>query len=93
MKILWFKKVGEIAENNQEFKATVDKPWNPSANFAVYQKEEGWQESLAKKHFELSKCKGEFRATASGQGFIAYKNGKTDNSSMLSDELVAMLKA
>ena len=42
MKILWFKKVQEIANNNQEFKATVSKPWNPEASFAVYQYHEGW---------------------------------------------------
>mgnify|MGYP003136708509 FL=1 len=93
MKILWFKKVGEIADNNSEFKATPDSPWNPTASFAVYQKEEGWTEAMANKHFKLAKCKGEFRATATGQGFIAYMQGKTDNSSELSDELVAMLKA
>ena len=93
MKILWFKKVGEIASNNSEFKATPDTPWNPEANFAVYQKEEGWFEGMAKKHFQLCKCQGEFRATASGEGFIAYMQGKTDNSSELSPELVAMLQA
>lgn len=93
MKILWFKKVGEIAENNSEFKATPESPWNPTASFAVYQKEEGWTETMANKHFKLAKCQGEFRATAKGEGFIAYMQGKTDNSSELSPELVAMLKA
>ena len=93
MKILWFKKVGEIAENNSEFKATPESPWNPTASFAVYQKEEGCTEAMANKHFKLAKCQGEFRATAKGEGFIAYMQGKTDNSSELSPELVAMLKA
>ena len=93
MKILWFKKVGEIAENNKSFKATPDTPWNPEAAFAVYQKEEGWFEDIAQKHYQLSKCKGEFKATANDNGFIAYKNGKEDNSSVVSPELLAMLKA
>ena len=93
MKILWFKKVGEIAENNSEFKASPESPWNPTASFAVYQKEEGWTEAMANKHFKIAKCQGEFRATAKGEGFIAYMQGKVDNSSELSPELVAMLKA
>ena len=93
MKILWFKRVGEIADNNNEFKATPDQPWNPTASFAVYQKEQGWTEAMANKHAKLAKCQGEFRVTSKGEGFIAYMQGKTDNSSELSPELVAMLKA
>tara|TARA_R100000781_G_scaffold104543_1_gene68282 strand:- start:68 stop:349 length:282 start_codon:yes stop_codon:yes gene_type:complete len=93
MKILWFKKVGEIANNNKSFKATPDNPWNPEASFAVYQKEEGWVEGIAKRHYEISKCKGEFRVTANDNGFIAYMNNKEDNSSVVSSELLAMLKA
>ena len=84
MKILWFKKVGEIASNT---------PWNPEANFAVYQKDEGWTELMASKHYKLSKCQGEFRATSSNQGFIAYMQFKQDNSSELSNDLITMLQA
>ena len=93
MKILWFKKVQEIANNNQEFKATVSKPWNPEASFAVYQYHEGWTQDLVNKHAKLCDCKGEIRETESGKGMIAYIKGKEDNSSALSDELVALLQS
>ena len=50
MNILWFKKVKEISDNSKAFTATVESPWNPNASFAVYQKEDGWTEEIARKH-------------------------------------------
>ena len=93
MNILLFKKVKEIADNSGDFTATVESPWNPNASFAVYQKESGWTEDIARKHFKLCKCKGEFRLTASGNGYIGYMNAQEDNSSTVSADLAKLLQA